>query len=395
MGSRAPRPTSSRLDGVEVEDLRRAASASRRAGRPTCRAHSGPRRGAEPRRAARRARVAARLRSSSRGRTARRRPAGMVAFCLAPVGPRPGMADRRPKIPQLGGQCGGGRRLARRRRRRVRPDDRRTAAPVAVVTNIDLDHHSTFGISGGGRGAVRRWLAGCPRSCAAMSLTLLRRTRWRFPGEHNRRNAALRGRRPRACVGVHARGGRSPRSPSSQAPGGGWSSAVSPAASRCSTTTRITRQRLRATLARRSARRRGRSSARPVPAASLLPHASSRTPARRCVVGGRRRCGHGRVPGARTAGPRCKAESSSSMRSRNGVPACTLAWTPAYDDGAHFLAHASHGAATDVLTIGAGDVDCAAPAVAGAPPLNVEQERPALAFHDAGHRRSCGCARTT
>jgi UDP-N-acetylmuramate--alanine ligase len=114
--------------------------------------------------------------------------AGMIAFCLAQLGRDPAWligAD----VPQLGGNAGTGEGWLV-----VEGDESdRTVASlrpaVAVVTNVDLDHHTTFT----SRDEVARlfddWLAHVPQVVRGEELApydgpLL------LVGEHNRRNAA-------------------------------------------------------------------------------------------------------------------------------------------------------------------------------------------------------------
>jgi UDP-N-acetylmuramate--alanine ligase len=92
-------------------------------------------------------------------------------------------------VPQLGGNAGAGRGWLV-----VEGDESdRTVASlrpeIAVVTNVDLDHHSTFASRAEVEELFREWLQHVPRVVrgedvppADISLAL--------PGEHNRRNAA-------------------------------------------------------------------------------------------------------------------------------------------------------------------------------------------------------------
>ena len=96
--------------------------------------------------------------------------AAMIAFVPRRARSRPGVARRR-RDPAARRQRRRGGGLARRRGRRVGPHGRARCGPRSrVVTNVELDHHSTFASRGRGRGDVRR--AGsrtCRRSCAAGS----------------------------------------------------------------------------------------------------------------------------------------------------------------------------------------------------------------------------------
>jgi UDP-N-acetylmuramate--alanine ligase len=114
--------------------------------------------------------------------------AGMIAFCLARLGRDPAWligAD----VPQLGGNAGTGEGWLV-----VEGDESdRTVASlrpkVAVVTNVDLDHHTTFSSRDEVARLFEEWLAHVPAVVrgddlepydGALSLA----------GEHNRRNAA-------------------------------------------------------------------------------------------------------------------------------------------------------------------------------------------------------------
>ena len=156
--------------------------------------------GQDARGAARRARVAARLDRGRRARTARRRRAAMIAFCLERLGRDPAWLI-------------GARRPAARRERRapatgwlvVEGDesDRTIAAlrpRIAVVTNVDLDHHATFGSRAEVEELFDDWLANVPDGRARRGARRRTTGRSRVPGEHNRRNAALRSRRSSSRV---------------------------------------------------------------------------------------------------------------------------------------------------------------------------------------------------
>ena len=114
--------------------------------------------------------------------------AGMIAFCLDRLGHDPAFVIGG-EIPQLGGNAGtGSGRLV------VEGDESdRTIASlkpeIAVVTNLDLDHHTTFSSRAELEGLFEDWLTRVPKVVrgdelepAAIELVL--------PGLHNRRNAA-------------------------------------------------------------------------------------------------------------------------------------------------------------------------------------------------------------
>src|SRR6476660_7196341 len=113
---------------------------------------------------------------------------GMIAFCLERLGREPAWligAD----IPQLGGNAGTGTGWLV-----VEGDESdRTIASlrprIAVVTNVDLDHHATFASRAEVAALFDDWLArapaavrGCELEPADVALAI--------PGELNRRNAA-------------------------------------------------------------------------------------------------------------------------------------------------------------------------------------------------------------
>jgi UDP-N-acetylmuramate--alanine ligase len=114
--------------------------------------------------------------------------AGMIAFCLARLGGDPAWLIGA-EIPQLGGNAGtGGGWLV------VEGDesDRTIAAlrpKVAVVTNVDLDHHSTFGSKAEVEALFEQWAAHVPDVVRGEELVPYDGP-LALPGEHNRRNAA-------------------------------------------------------------------------------------------------------------------------------------------------------------------------------------------------------------
>jgi UDP-N-acetylmuramate--alanine ligase len=113
---------------------------------------------------------------------------GMIAFALAELGHDPAWLVGG-EIPQLGGNAGAGEGWlvvegdeSDRTVERLRPE-------IAVVTNVELDHHATFSTAAEVQQMFDRWLAEVPQVVrgwelepAAIDLAV--------PGEHNRRNAA-------------------------------------------------------------------------------------------------------------------------------------------------------------------------------------------------------------
>jgi UDP-N-acetylmuramate--alanine ligase len=113
---------------------------------------------------------------------------GMIAFALRELGLDPAWLVGG-EIAQLGGNAGAGEGWlvvegdeSDRTVEQLRPE-------IAVVTNVELDHHATFGSQAEVEEMFERWLAAVPQAVrgwelepADLALTL--------PGEHNRRNAA-------------------------------------------------------------------------------------------------------------------------------------------------------------------------------------------------------------
>jgi len=116
--------------------------------------------------------------------------AGMIAFCLDRLGNDPSFAIGG-EIPQLGGHARAGSGWFV-----VEGDesDRTVSslpAEIAVITNVDLDHHSTFASRAEVEAVFTEWLARFPdarvvrgEELEPVDFPLA------VPGEHNRRNAA-------------------------------------------------------------------------------------------------------------------------------------------------------------------------------------------------------------
>jgi UDP-N-acetylmuramate--alanine ligase len=114
--------------------------------------------------------------------------AGMVAFCLARLGRDPAWLIGG-DVPQLGGNAGAGSGWLV-----VEGDesDRTIAAlrpRIAVVTNVDLDHHATFASRVEVEELFDRWLAEVPEVVRGRELPPYDGP-LALPGAHNRRNAA-------------------------------------------------------------------------------------------------------------------------------------------------------------------------------------------------------------
>jgi UDP-N-acetylmuramate--alanine ligase len=115
--------------------------------------------------------------------------AAMIAFCLDRLGDDPAFLIGG-EIPQLGGnaRAGGGWLV-------VEGDesDRTIAAlrpEIAVVTNVDLDHHTEFASRAEVESLFADWLAAAPKGVRGDELEPVE-FELAVPGEHNRQNAAV------------------------------------------------------------------------------------------------------------------------------------------------------------------------------------------------------------
>jgi UDP-N-acetylmuramate--alanine ligase len=114
--------------------------------------------------------------------------AAMIAFCLERLARDPAFVIGG-EVPQLGGNARAGSGWLV-----VEGDesDRTIAAlrpRIAVVTNVDLDHHSTFASRAEVEELFEQWLAGVPEVVRGEELPPVD-VELAVPGEHNRRNAA-------------------------------------------------------------------------------------------------------------------------------------------------------------------------------------------------------------
>ena len=112
----------------------------------------------------------------------------MLAFVLRETGRDPAFLVGG-EVPQLGGNAGAGEGWLV-----VEGDESDRTIEVlrpriAVVTNVDLDHHTTFASQAEVTELFRRWLAGIPRVVRGDELPPYTGA-LALPGEHNRRNAA-------------------------------------------------------------------------------------------------------------------------------------------------------------------------------------------------------------
>ena len=115
--------------------------------------------------------------------------AAMIAFCLDRLGDDPAFLIGG-EVPQLGGNARAGKGWLV-----VEGDesDRTIAAlrpEVAVVTNVDLDHHSEFASRAEVESMFARWLSASPKSVRGDELQPVE-VELAVRGEHNRQNAAV------------------------------------------------------------------------------------------------------------------------------------------------------------------------------------------------------------
>jgi len=112
----------------------------------------------------------------------------MIAFCLDRLGLDPAFLIGG-EIPQLGGNAAAGTGWLV-----VEGDesDRSVAAlrpEIAILLNVDLDHHATFGTRAEVKALFEDWLVHVPHVVRAEELEPVQ-LELAIPGEHNRRNAA-------------------------------------------------------------------------------------------------------------------------------------------------------------------------------------------------------------
>jgi UDP-N-acetylmuramate--alanine ligase len=115
--------------------------------------------------------------------------AGMIAFCLDRLGADPAFLIGG-EIPQLGGNARAGEGWL------VAEGDESDRSlellhpQIAALTNVELDHHATFSSEEEVRELFERWLAAAPARVRGDELEPVR-IELGVPGEHNRRNAAV------------------------------------------------------------------------------------------------------------------------------------------------------------------------------------------------------------
>ena len=304
----------------------------------------------------------------------------MIAFVLAELGLDPAWLVGG-EIAQLGGNAGAGEAGWSPRVTSPTGPIERLRPQIAVVTNVELDHHSTFASAAEVEELFDALACGGPACRARLGARAGVVRAPSSPGEHNRQER-------RSCArGARARRRRPRRAPSRvlarfRGATGASSSSASAAASRSSTTTLTTRRRSQRPSRRRASERtaacsfcssristRGRvTSAHELGAALSTADAVCVTEIYRAPRGAHRRASAG---------------SSSSTRC---APGLRTGWAPSVEDGVRILA--SWARAGDlVLTVGAGDVDRAGPLRRSRPWREDRREHRAGAADDDRHRR--------
>ena len=114
--------------------------------------------------------------------------AGMIAFCLDRLGQDPTFLIGG-EIPQLGGNARAGEGWLVAEGDESDRSLELLSPRIAVVTNVELDHHATFASEDEVRELFERWLAAAPAHVRGDDLEPVA-FELSVPGEHNRRNAA-------------------------------------------------------------------------------------------------------------------------------------------------------------------------------------------------------------
>jgi UDP-N-acetylmuramate--alanine ligase len=115
--------------------------------------------------------------------------AAMIAFCLDGLGDDPSFLIGG-EVPQLGGNARAGSGWL------VIEGDESDGtvfglpADIAVITNVELDHHAMFASTAELEERFRRWAAGLPPGCVVWGQEHPVDLELAVPGEHNRLNAA-------------------------------------------------------------------------------------------------------------------------------------------------------------------------------------------------------------
>ena len=282
--------------------------------------------------------------------------AAMIAFCLDRLGHDPSFLIGG-EVPQLGGnaRAGSGWLVVEgdesdRTIEHLRPR-------IAVLTNVDLDHHATFASLAELAAVFERWLAGVPHVVRGDDLEPYDGD-LAVPGEHNRRNAAA------ALGALELAGVARGEAESVIAEFGGAGRRLERRGEAGGVAVYDTYAHHPAEIAADLAAARELAGGRV--AILFQPHLYSRTRhlAREFAVAlaGADVVSVADVYPAREApldGVSGKLIVDALAESRPGMP---VAWTPAVEDGARFLAERVRRGDL-VVTAGAGDVDRAAPVI--------------------------------
>jgi UDP-N-acetylmuramate--alanine ligase len=278
--------------------------------------------------------------------------AGMIAFCLERLGRDPAWLIGA-EIPQLGANAGAGAGWLV-----VEGDesDRTIAAlrpKLAVVTNVDLDHHATFASKAEVAALFEDWVAHVPDVVRGEELQPYDGP-LAVPGDHNRRNAAT------AIAALERIGAAREEVVKAIAEFRGASRRLERRGEAAGVEVYDDYAHHPAEVAATLAAVRGDGRV----LALFQPHLYSRTrhlaADLAAALAGADAVAVADVYAAReqpVAGISGKLVVDALAERRPGMP---LAWTPQYEDGARFLAQRAR-RGDRVLTIGAGDVDQAAP----------------------------------
>ncbi len=279
--------------------------------------------------------------------------AAMIAFCLDRLGDDPSFLIGG-EVPQLGGNARAGSGWLV-----VEGDesDRTVEAlrpRIAVVTNVDLDHHAVFGSRAEVAALLERWLAEVPEVVRGVDLDPVDFP-LAVPGEHNRRNAAA------ALVALERAGASRKAAVAALQEFRGVGRRLESAGEAAGVAVVDDYAHNAVKVAAALAAARGQTRGRVL--ALFQPHLFSRTrhtarelaaalaPADAVAVTEVYAAREEPVPGVSG-----KLVVDALAELRPGMP---LAWTPEIADGARFLAGRAR-AGDVVLTLGAGDVDRAA-----------------------------------
>ena len=239
----------------------------------------------------------------------------MIAFTLHELGLDPAFLIGG-EVPQLGGNAGTGEGMlvvegdeSDRTIELLRPR-------IAVVLNVDLDHHSRFASRAEVEELFERWLEHVPEVVRGDELEPVD-FQLDVPGEHNRRNAAARARGPRA----RRRAARGRGRPACPFGGVGRRLETRGEARGVTLIDDYAHNPAKVEAALAAARERHPDARRPgaVPAAPVLAHPSPGPRVRLVAGDGRCRGRHGHLSGPRGAAARRDGEAAG--RRAGGAPA--------------------------------------------------------------------------